>query len=132
MFNFIKLSFNCKNCKEINFLKENAYARADLENQLGTNFHKKCTKCLTHNNYHVNDVVASGSESMFLLFVLAAILLIGVLTLFLLQMGFISILTIALPVVVYVIYYKQTDATIQTFNKHLVSRNNNYVPKKKI
>ena len=123
-----QLIFKCKTCRKQSILKKSAYSRSDLENQTGTNFYTQCTKCLKNDIYHVNDVKAESSSNNILLLALIAIIIGGIFTLFLFKAGFISTITLAIPVGIYLIYKSNVDKSINQFNKHYVSRTRNYKP----
>lgn len=59
----MKLQTYCKSCQKAFVIKSNARNRPDLEDEIGAYFNQQCPHCLTDNEYHVNKVFASASDS---------------------------------------------------------------------
>lgn len=89
--------YTCKACNENSKIKSMASDRVELERDMGETFRATCTHCHDSRTVHVNDVKAEPNK-----IVLAAGGLAGVVaTVALWQVGFIAVISLALPGIVY-------------------------------
>lgn len=128
--NFI-LQFRCKSCKKQSTLPIITVTRSDLESSLGSNFQVNCEHCAIRKEYHVNDVraIANANYQVVILLTVIAIILAGILLL--LGIGIISTLTLTIPLGFFLIYQQSVDRSVTLFNKNILPRDRNYVPKNK-
>lgn len=118
----MKLTTNCKNCKKDFEIKSSVLSRYDLENERGRYFFQKCSLCFIDQEYHVNEVVASENQGSILLYIVGGIALFLVITIFLLSIGFIGLISLALPAYVYIHLKRGQEKSVALFNNHNISR----------
>jgi predicted nucleic-acid-binding Zn-ribbon protein len=58
----MKLTIKCTACAQPFELKETALTRSELEDKIGNYFMQACPHCGRSEEYHVNDVTATGQD----------------------------------------------------------------------
>lgn len=84
----MQLNVFCKSCKKLSKIKSKAKSRPDLVDDIGEYFNHKCKSCGGAHEYHVNQVKASASYN--LLGFLAGLFVIGFITIFFWNRGWIT------------------------------------------
>jgi len=113
--------FLCKSCKEYSPLEKRFITRTEMvEFKGGDEFYVQCDHCMNNQKIHANQVIAEESTTKKLLFVGGSLLLAFVFTLFLWNIGWVSTLTLALPVAVYSLLSKGEQESVAIFNKNRI------------
>ncbi|WP_235296326.1 hypothetical protein [Portibacter marinus] len=112
----------CKNCQKAFKIKSNAPSRHELEDELGRYFYATCSHCHIDKEYHVNEVMAEEGTSNTILYIILAVSIFMIMTIVLLQMGFIWLVTLTLPAFVYYQLKNSRAQSVQLFNQSNISR----------
>lgn len=116
------LFIKCKNCSERFDVESSATTRSELEDQWGRYFKKQCTGCLSTREYHVNNVRAEMNGTK-LLYVAAFFIVIGgIFTIFLWDMGIFAGMSVILPLLAIGYYAKMKGENVSVFNRLMVKR----------
>tara|TARA_R110002049_G_scaffold148688_1_gene311596 strand:- start:1232 stop:1564 length:333 start_codon:yes stop_codon:yes gene_type:complete len=109
----MKLSYRCNSCKEDNTIKNKATDRHGLLMERGSNeFNERCKHCGNFTKKHINRLYAVDDYTLLLVgFVVAAIA-----TILLWDLGFISSLTLGIPIW----FFSEMKKKSSTFNKTMV------------
>ncbi len=109
----MRLSYNCSSCKKENHLKTNAQDRYAFLQEYGDyDFKEKCKHCGNVTKKSINRLYAEPNK----IILIGGLVLGIVVTLFLLQFSFISLLTLTIPIGVWVNQNNKTSI----FNKSRV------------
>ena len=117
----MRLYAKCKSCPEDIILKSSVPTRMDLAKMEGNELELTCQNCKTRKTCHVDDIRAQFSTRKILIAIGFSLILALVGTLLLLDAGFISTLTIGIPIIVALFVYKQENAAVHLFNRHKTS-----------
>ena len=114
----MQLMFLCKSCKCYSKVKGKAANRYDLRDELGgTEVRLQCDQCQSSQLIHVNRIIAQNSLQKGIFIVVGVLTAIAFATLLLLNIGFISTATFAIPLVFYFTHRKQQEETVAAFNR---------------
>jgi predicted lipid-binding transport protein (Tim44 family) len=121
----MKLQTYCKSCQKAFVIKSNAGTRPELEDELGGYFNKQCPHCLKNNEYHVNNVFASPSDTVKLFgYIFGGLIMIIGLTGLIWMNGFITLGGIVIGgLVIYLTSGNAPTSTIRAFNSYKIQRN---------
>lgn len=108
----MKLYTLCNSCSKETSINIGAATRVELENKVGTEFMVNCEHCAIDQKKHVNKIQAKPNVG----YTLLATALSGILTVFFWDMGFITTLSFALPVLV----WQQQQTLANAFNGYRV------------
>ena len=112
----------CKNCRKDFKFKSDAPSRHEIENDVGRYFYSSCSHCHIDKEYHVNEIMAEEGKSTILLYIILALSLAIILTVILLNMGFIWLVTLILPGFIYYQLKSSNQKSVQLFNQSNISR----------
>lgn len=115
------LAVVCRDCNGTSRLDESTRDRLALSKRLGRQFQHCCKKCGGQATYHVDDVTASAERTK-LYGLVAAIVVAGIATLFLWNLGWVSTLTFILFGGIYFATQQSADAKAKAFNGYKVGR----------
>lgn len=113
----MKLNIDCKACGKTFELKSNALTRSELEDQLGAYFKITCPHCGKEEEYHVNDVYATGDDLIKKLGLYTAILIAVLVVIFALDNRLLMLLGAFVAGVIYIASRRTTAvSTAELFN----------------
>ena len=114
------LTTKCKACPEFIKLKFRVIDRVDLVQEKGENIPITCDHCHQKNEYHVNEIKASGNKNLQLIFLLVLIISTTVIIYFFRQQLFSlpAIFLIPSPTLIYFLLVKNDIDNRKRFNRH--------------
>mgnify|MGYP000294758608 CR=1 FL=1 len=111
---FMRLSTTCISCHKSFKVKARARTRPDLQMKKGDYLKLSCPNCARQQEKHVNDIQTGLSPLLIIIGILAGILS----CIFLWEMGFISTLSIIIPIII----WQQDTILCRAFNNYRVLR----------
>jgi len=112
----------CPRCKIDISIKTSAITRSELEDEQGLYITKRCQKCATKHDFHVNQIKAKVSPRGLKLTILLSIAFAFILIIILYWMGFWSTFTLALPVAIVYLFHNSQAKEATDFNSIKINR----------
>ena len=112
----------CSRCSIDIPIKTSAITRSELEDEQGLYITKRCQKCGTKHEFHINQINAKVSPNGLKLTVLLSIIFALLMTIVLYWMGFWSTFTLALPIAIVYFFHNVQAKEAKDFNRIKINR----------
>ena len=120
----MKLSYYCSapSCKKLNYIKVKSNNRFDLKNEIGLEINERCEHCGNHTKRHINRLHASPNYYI----ILGGLGLAIIVTILLWDFGFVSTLSGAIPIAIWMSEEKKQVLLIKYL--YVISFKNSIIP----